>query len=241
MLVAITGHDIALLVNGVQYGEDVGVLMQVFMPEAGHVELALAVSGIDGVYYLQLMDSQGNEFVGGAITEYESLGGALSNYFRAMGFAIDDVYTETPDMSYPLFRLPSNGSFEPAWFSYSAEQIGHQPAMSRMSEGDEFAVFVDGLYVLNRLERSGSTLVYRTYVLPCNPAVENAGLEFGYVGSYNQGFEIDDTTSCDGQIITGLLSDWWSQPGVVPLPYQFEQVVYYTDSMRLMPLLFVEY
>lgn len=215
--------------------------MRVEMTEENHVELCMPTIEIDGVEYMQLMDSRGKEFVGESVLDVKNIGGALSNYFRAMGFEIDDIWSEPVEISKPFFRLPSNGSFEPAGYSYSGEQISYVPVMSRMSEGDEFAVFVNGLYVLNRLERSGSTLVYRTYILPCSPAVEDSGLVYGYEGGYNTGFDIDVSESCQGELSTGLLSDWWSQLGVEPLPYQFEQVVYYTDSMRLMPLLFVEY
>lgn len=240
MLVAITGHDIALLVNGVQYGEDVGVLIQIDMTDDNLVSLHLLIKEIDGVDRLRLMDSRGNEFVGDDIQDMLSIGGVISNYFR-VNFDIDDIAADIATISGPIYRLPSSGRFDPVGFSYNPNQISYQPAMSRMSEGDEFAVFVNGLYVLNRLERSGSTLVYRTYILPCNPAVDDSGLVFGYEGSYNTGFNITVSESCQGELSTGLLSDWWSQLGVVPLPYQFEQVVYYTDSMRLMPLLFVEY
>lgn len=239
-MVAITGHDIALLVNGVQYGEDVGVLMKVYMPEEDLVELIIATTRIDNINYFLLMDSQGNQYVGDANAGV-NIGGAVSNYFRAMGFVIDDVYFEDVDLSYPLFRLPSSGRFDPVGFNYAGNQPSYVPVMSRMSEGDEFAVFVNGIYVLNRLERSGSTLVYRTYILPCNPAVEDSGLAFGYVGSYNNGFEINVSETCFSDMSANALADWWDQLGVEPLPYQFERVVYYTGSMRLMPLLFVEY
>lgn len=241
-LVAITGHDIALLVNGVQYGEDVGVLTKVYIPEDGQVEICMTTKQIDGTNHLRLMDSQGKEFVGDLMSGgLQNIGGAISNFFRAMGYGIDDVYSQETEISGPIFRLPSNGNFEPAGFRYGGNQISYVPPMSRMSEGDEFAVFVNGLYVLNRLERAGSTLVYRTYVLPCNPAVEDSGLLYSYQGSYNTGFNIDVSESCEGNLSAGALSDWWYQLGVEPLPYQFEQRVYYTDRMRLMPLLFIEY
>lgn len=211
------------------------------MSEDNLLEVCMAITEIDGVLHLRLMDSVGNEFVGDDIDTIRGIGEAISNYFRAMGFEIDDIYFDTTGLTNPLFRLPSNGNFEPAGFRYSGNQISYHPVMSRMSEGDEFAVFVNGLYVLNRLERSGSTLVYRTYILPCNPAVDDAGLVYGYDGDYQGGFNIQETISCVENIRDHSLSDWWDQLGVVPLPYQFEQRVYYTNSMRLMPLLFVEY
>lgn len=221
-----------------QYGEDVGVLTQVDMIGNNQVGLYLAIKEINGVDHLRLMDSQGNEFVGGPIANIQAIGGALSNYLRAMGLDIDDIASDYATISEPLFRLPSSGRFDPVGFRYSGNQISYTPVMSRMSEGDEFAVFVSGVYVLNRLERSGSTLVYRTYVLPCNPAVQDSGLVYGYEGSYNTGFDIKDTISCDGNLPNHALSDWWNES---ELPHQFEQRVYYTDRIRLMPLLFIEY